>query len=124
MTGEAIELFDPFDFIAITDRTLSSDEVFGAWTDCEGRVFEHVEDWTHANSIYVASKGNLLFSIRHLDQIISIRPGSTTLAVRNLSEKPRRTESKHANVSLGGRHGSGDDSDYFTDPDGPFCEVA
>ncbi|MDP7619346.1 MAG: hypothetical protein QF652_03765 [Dehalococcoidia bacterium] len=63
MIGEAIELFDAFDFTPITDRTLSSVEGFATWTDCEGRVVDNIGDWTHANSIYVASKCDFLFAI-------------------------------------------------------------
>ncbi len=72
------ELLDPK-----IDRTPASGWMGGNfWRGCnfnrlptlgEG-VEAGVEDWTHANSLWFGSEGNILMSIRHLDQIISISP--------------------------------------------------
>jgi Arylsulfotransferase (ASST) len=68
------ELLDPK-----VDRTPASDAKQGLyWKGCD---ISHstpsddvVEDWTHANSIWVGQEGNILVSIRHLNQIIFIAP--------------------------------------------------
>lgn len=74
-TGEVQVLFDIFDFIPVTDRTERSN-VEGTTKRhfCSDQEFENVGDWTHANSLFVAPRGNIIMSIRHLNQIISIAP--------------------------------------------------
>ena len=77
-SGAARKLFEIFDFIPVDDRTIDSDlaasdvpEVF-FWTGCRG--VEGVQDWTHSNSLFVTDRGNVVLSMRHLDQIVSIAP--------------------------------------------------
>ena len=79
-SGETRLLFDLYDFIPVTERTSDSDisSESGAaglffWKGCYGGV-EGVQDWTHSNSLFVGRRGNVIMSIRHLDQIISIAP--------------------------------------------------
>jgi hypothetical protein len=38
-----------------------------------------VFDWTHANTVMIGPRGNLIVSIRHLDQIISLAPDFKTI---------------------------------------------
>jgi hypothetical protein len=55
------------------DRTWASDVRDGYyWLGCGGG--EATDDWTHANSLWVGDKGNMLVSLRHLNQIISFSP--------------------------------------------------
>jgi hypothetical protein len=68
------ELLDPK-----VDRTPASDAKQGLhWKGCDISYStpsdDVVEDWTHANSMWVGQEGNILVSIRHLNQIISIAP--------------------------------------------------
>ena len=74
VTGQDVELWDTFDFLdPLNDRTPSSNRGI-RWTRCDG-VPTIVEDWTHANSIQVVEpRGNIIMSMRHLDQVISIAP--------------------------------------------------
>jgi arylsulfate sulfotransferase len=47
------------------------------WKGCDishSAPSEEVQDWTHANSISIGPQGNILVSLRHLNQIISIAP--------------------------------------------------
>jgi hypothetical protein len=67
------DLLDPED-----DRTPASNTMEGFyWKGCEISHFapsEEVQDWTHGNSISIGPQGNILVSMRHLNQIISIAP--------------------------------------------------
>lgn len=68
-------LFDVFDHISPhEDRTSSSDNPNAVffWHGCP--EVEGLEDWTHANSLDVGLNGNILLSMRHVNQIISIAP--------------------------------------------------
>ena len=47
---------------------------------CDGTIKS--EDWTHANSIQVGPSDNIIMSIRHLNQIISIAPDFQSLVWR------------------------------------------
>ena len=73
--GTSRVLFDIFDFIQLADRTEDSNVSEGGffWKGCSGAP-KGVQDWTHANSLFVGHRGNVILSIRHLDQIISIAP--------------------------------------------------
>jgi hypothetical protein len=67
------DLLDPEE-----DRTPASATMEGFyWKGCDISHFaasEEVEDWTHANDISIGPQGNVLVSLRHLNQIISISP--------------------------------------------------
>jgi hypothetical protein len=84
-----VSLFDLLD--PRVDRTPSSNWMHGQfWRGChipmlltlpEGEE-AGIEDWTHANSLWFGAEGNILMSIRHLDQIISISPDLKTVQWR------------------------------------------
>lgn len=81
-TGEQVEVWDSFDFLDPTnDRTPRSD-----WYTSEPSriVCQEVanQDWTHANSLQRAPDGNLIMSLRHLNQIIAIAPDFQSLMWR------------------------------------------
>jgi hypothetical protein len=69
-------LFDLLD--PKVDRTPASATMQGHyWKGCDishSAPSEEVQDWTHANSISIGPQGNILVSMRHLNQIISIAP--------------------------------------------------
>ena len=67
----ADRLFDEFFFIPQTDRTAPSSNLTGGffWRGCP--EVSGVEDWTHSNSIHVGPSGNIIVSIRHLNQVIA-----------------------------------------------------
>jgi hypothetical protein len=76
-----VSLFDLLD--TTVDRTPASDYRGGFhWRSCEverlltlpeGEALG-IEDWTHANSLAFGPEGNIVMSIRHLNQIIAISP--------------------------------------------------
>ena len=83
VTGQTRILFDIIDHLSPSvDRTPSSSDPDQAffWRGCP--EVEGVEDWTHSNSLFVGSRGNVIMSLRHLDQIISISPDFQTLEWR------------------------------------------
>jgi hypothetical protein len=49
------------------------------WDDVK---IEGALDWTHANAVTVGPRGNVLISIRHLDQVISLAPDFKTIEWR------------------------------------------
>lgn len=64
------------------DRTTASAATGGFfWRGCEGEV-ESAQDWTHANSLWSGAEGNILMSLRHLNQVISIAPDLETVQWR------------------------------------------
>jgi hypothetical protein len=76
-----VSLFDLLD--PEVDRTSASDAMGGFfWRGCDvdWQMAESdaeqvgVEDWTHANSLWLGAEGNMILSLRHLNQIISIAP--------------------------------------------------
>lgn len=73
-TGQDVRVWDPFDFLdPLTERTASSDKAGDSfWASCDGTVSN--EDWTHSNSIQVGPSGNIIMSVRHLNQVIAIAP--------------------------------------------------
>ena len=78
-TSQAFSLFDVLN--PLTDRTDASDSTASfKWEGCDGAITS--EDWTHSNALWVAEDGNVLMSIRHLNQIIAIKPDFTGLAWR------------------------------------------
>jgi len=81
-TGEDVRVWDPFDFLdALTERTARSDRAGDSfWASCDGMVSN--EDWTHSNSIQVGPSGNIIMSVRHLNQIIAIAPDFQSLVWR------------------------------------------
>lgn len=92
-TGDTIELWDidagivsrifsEFDVLDPTiDRTDASNATSGVfWRGCAGDVDS--EDWTHSNSLDVMNDGNILISMRHLNQLIAIDPVNGQLAWR------------------------------------------
>lgn len=80
-TGDSRVLFDVYDVIPVTDRTEDSDATDGFfWRGCP--PMEGPKDWTHANTLFLGARGNLLMSLRHLDQIISVAPDFKSLEWR------------------------------------------
>ena len=78
--GAATEVFSLFDVLdPVTDRGDWSD-IQASWHGCDGN--EPADDWTHSNSLWVTAEGNTLMSIRHLDQIIAIKPDFSGLVWR------------------------------------------
>ena len=78
--GEVTAVWNIFDFVDPTvDRTLDSDDIedIPHWRGCSGE--EPVQDWTHGNSATKGPDGSVLYSARHLDQIISIAPDFKSL---------------------------------------------
>ena len=65
-----------FDYISPSDRTEPDSDRrlpgFPLWGGCDRD--RSVQDWSHANSVTVASDGSIILSLRHLDQIVSISP--------------------------------------------------
>ena len=79
VAGTVTTLFELHDFIPDTDRTISSDAVGGFfWRGCPNEN-DDSEDWTHSNSIDVGPTGNIIVSMRHVNQIVSIAPDFETL---------------------------------------------
>lgn len=78
-TGEVSEVWNVFDFVdPATDRTPDSDRMEGvSWRGCSG--LEPAQDWTHGNAAQQAPDGSVLYSARHLDQVISISPDFQSL---------------------------------------------
>jgi hypothetical protein len=68
-TGAEEELWDAFDVLDPLDRL----EQYRYEKD------DGAEDWTHANSIDFGPSGNLLLSIKNLDQVISFAPDLHTI---------------------------------------------
>jgi hypothetical protein len=62
-------VWSAFDFLDPLDRAPQ-------WL---GRIEEGAEYWTHANSVSLGPRGNVLFSLRHLDQVISLSPDLSTI---------------------------------------------
>lgn len=75
-TNTVDEVWNVFDFIDPTvDRTAASNTTGGAmWMGCNGD--QPYEDWTHGNAATRArdGSGDILFSARHLNQVVSIAP--------------------------------------------------
>lgn len=66
-----VSLFQLLD--AATLRTNASNTTGGFfWRGCDGEAPS--QDWTHANSIWVAEDGTYVVSIRHLNQVVAIAP--------------------------------------------------
>ena len=85
VAGTGRRLFDEFDFIPVTDRTSPSSDNSDAasgffWNGCP--EVETSDDWTHSNSIFVGPSGNVVVSIRNLNQIIAIAPDFGSLVWR------------------------------------------
>jgi hypothetical protein len=80
--GTVSTLFSLFNFFnPVTDRTPASDTVAGFyWRGCDAA--ESSDDWTHANSLWKDDQGNLIVSIRHLNQIISVSSDTNSLQWR------------------------------------------
>ena len=72
LPATADRLFDESFFIPHTDRTAPSSNSTGGffWRGCP--EVSGSEDWTHSNSIHVGPSGNIIVSMRHVDQIIAI----------------------------------------------------
>ncbi len=76
-----VSLFDLLD--PVNDRRADSDTTTGFfWQGCQGQYAGITEDWTHANSLDILPDGNILMSIRHLDQVIAIKPDFSGIAWR------------------------------------------
>ena len=72
-------LFEEGGVIPFIDSTLSSDATEGFfWSGCPTED-PTAEDWTHSNSIFVGPNGNVIVSMRHINQIISIAPDFQSL---------------------------------------------
>tara|TARA_A100001037_G_scaffold306767_1_gene355199 strand:- start:2260 stop:3822 length:1563 start_codon:yes stop_codon:yes gene_type:complete len=64
-----------FDHISPMERTPSSNKTLPGnpiWGGCDRD--RKVEDWSHGNSIDIGFRGNVIVSLAHLNQIISISP--------------------------------------------------
>ena len=64
-----------FDHISPLERTPSSNKTLPGnpiWGGCDRD--RKVEDWSHGNSIDIGNRGNIILSLAHLNQIISISP--------------------------------------------------
>ena len=64
-----------FDHISPLERTYSSNKTLPGnpiWGGCDRD--RKVEDWSHGNSIDIGNRGNIIVSLAHLNQIISISP--------------------------------------------------
>jgi hypothetical protein len=81
-SGEPQDVWNAFDHIdAITERTPDSDARDGfMWRGCSADL--PTQDWTHANAATVGLDGNIIFSMRHLDQVIAISPDFQNIAWR------------------------------------------
>jgi hypothetical protein len=76
-----VSLFDLLD--PAKDRRTDSDTKTGFfWQGSQGQYAGITEDWTHANSLSILPDGNILMSIRHLDQVIAIKPDFSGIAWR------------------------------------------
>ncbi len=74
-----VSLFDLLD--PVKDRGTDSNTTTGFfWTGRQGQYSGEAEDWTHSNSLDVLPDGTVLMSIRHLDQIIAIKPDFSGIA--------------------------------------------
>ena len=81
-TGEDVLLWNSFESLTLdpsaalnpfTDRSVNSDrDATRFWPGCKGDLV--TEDWTHTNSIHFGPSGNVIMSIRHLNQVIAISP--------------------------------------------------
>ena len=81
VTGSAKIVWNIFDFISPIDRVepISNYRLPGhpLWGGCERD--RSVEDWSHGNSASMDSDGNIIVSLGHLNQIISIAPDYKSL---------------------------------------------
>jgi len=70
--GTVTRIFNQFDVLdPVVDRTDKSDVNAGFfWHGCNDEILS--EDWTHSNSISPTLDGNILISIRHLNQVIKV----------------------------------------------------
>jgi len=76
-----ISLFDIMDPVRF--RTEYSNTTGGFfWRGCDNEYDGEAEDWTHSNSLDIAADGNILVSMRHLNQIIAIEPDFSGIAWR------------------------------------------
>ena len=81
-TAEDVLLWNSFESLPLdpsaalnpfTDRSVNSDrDATRFWPGCKGDLV--TEDWTHTNSIHFGASGNVIMSIRHLNQVIAISP--------------------------------------------------
>jgi hypothetical protein len=80
--GTVSTLFSLFDILdPAVDRTPASDITTGFfWRGCA--VEEASIDWTHANSLWIDDEENIIISMRHLNQIISVSPDSKSIQWR------------------------------------------
>ncbi|MSQ40612.1 MAG: hypothetical protein EXR55_02905 [Dehalococcoidia bacterium] len=68
-TGEIVQKWSVFNSIPVTDRTPMSNRTN---SDSVTGILAH--NWTHGNGISIGPRGNILVSLRNLNQIISIAP--------------------------------------------------
>ncbi len=74
-----VSLFDLLD--PVTDRTQDSDVTTGFfWKGSQDQYANETQDWSHGNSLSILPDGNILMSIRHLNQIIAIKPDFSGIA--------------------------------------------
>jgi hypothetical protein len=79
--GTVTRIFSEFDVLdPIADQILINPEQRFFWRGCDGSVPS--EDWTHSNSLWVMDDGNILISMRQLNQLIAIDPDSGQLVWR------------------------------------------
>jgi hypothetical protein len=83
-TGTVTRLVSLFDLLdPVKDRAADSNITTGfLWWGSQNQYEDLVQDWTHANSISILPDGNILVSIRHLNQIIAIKPDFSGIAWR------------------------------------------
>ena len=76
-----VSLFDILD--PVNDRTVISDTTGGFfWVGAQNQYVGQAKDWTHANSLDVTPDGTIIMSLRHLSQIIAIKPDFSGVAWR------------------------------------------
>jgi hypothetical protein len=74
-----VSLFDIMD--PVKDRTQDSGTIGGFfWQGSRNQYTGETQDWTHANSLDILPNGNILMSLRHLNQVIAIKPDFSGIA--------------------------------------------
>jgi hypothetical protein len=76
-----VSLFDLLD--PVKDRGEDSDVTSGfLWEGSQDQYAGLTHDWTHANSLTILADGKIMMSVRHLNQVIAIKPDFSGIAWR------------------------------------------
>ncbi len=83
-TGKVTRLVSLFDLLdPVKDRAEDSNLTTGfVWTGPQKQYDGIAQDWTHANALDILPDGNIMMSVRHLNQIIAIKPDFSGIAWR------------------------------------------